>query len=170
MASSDKKAIDFLAIVEANKGILYKIANAYREGEDDRKDLIQEIIIQLWQSFDKYDPKFKLSTWMYRIALNVSISLNRKAKSREKISQPISDTVIYLLESEETVLPDPNLAMLHQFIAELKELDRALILLYLEEKSQREMAEILGISSTNVSTKVTRVKEKLRKKFESIKE
>ena len=165
----DKKTKAFLDLIEANKGILYKVANSYCQSEEDRKDLIQEIVIQLWQSFDKYDPKYKHSTWIYRIALNVSISFYRKTKRRSVISNPISTEIIHALPMDEGQADHEDLKHLHQFIAELKELDKALILLFLEGKSQKEVAEILGISLTNTSTKMARIKQKLKEKFSKIK-
>jgi RNA polymerase sigma factor (sigma-70 family) len=77
-----RDAQTFLSVIESNKGIIYKVANSYCWDEENRKDLIQEIIVQLWLAFDKYDKNYKLSTWMYRIALNVSISFYRKQETR----------------------------------------------------------------------------------------
>ena len=93
-----KDAQTFLAIIEANKGIVYKIANSYCRNEENRKDLIQEIILQLWLSFPKYDEQYKLTTWMYRIALNVSISFYRKENRRDEIRQPLPDDLLLLHE------------------------------------------------------------------------
>lgn len=160
---------EFLEVIETNKGIIYKVANSYCKSEEDKKDLIQEIIIQLWRSFHKYNDQFKRSTWMYRIALNVAISFYRKAVSRKKIAMPISDKDMVSIKEDDPKESDPALAQLQKFITELKEFDRALILLYLEEKSQKEIADILGITSSNVSTRIVRIKEKLRKRFLKIK-
>ena len=80
----------FLSVIENNKGIIYKVANSYCKDDEDRKDLVQEIIFQLWQSFGKYDDQYKLSTWMYRIALNVAISFYRKGSRRKDISIPFT--------------------------------------------------------------------------------
>ena len=155
----------FLSVIENNKGILYKVSGLYTTNEEDRKDLIQEIIFQLWRSFEKYDSNFKISTWLYRIALNVSISYYRKEKNREEFSHPLSSD-IFSMEEEEKPLSE-ELKLLQTFIKELKELDRALIILFLDGKSQKEIAEILGLSETNVSTKVGRIKSYLKKRFET---
>lgn len=155
---------DFLTIIEANKRIIFKICNAYCRNASDREDLAQEIIFQLWKSWPSFNSDYKLSTWMYRIALNVAISFYRAAKKT-------TDTVLMgdqLIEiADETVEEglESNLNALQQFINELKELDRALMILYLEEKSHKEMAEIIGISTTNVATKIGRIKEQLKQKF-----
>mgnify|MGYP001616672047 FL=1 len=163
-----RDAQNFLTVIGSNKGIIYKVANSYCKDEENRKDLIQEIIIQLWLSFDKYDETYKLSTWMYRIALNVSISFYRKEHRRNEINQPLPDGILYLHE-EHTGELNTEIDQLHQFIKELKEIDRAVILLYLEGNNQQEIAEILGLTMTNVSTKVSRIKQQLKEKFLTLK-
>ena len=164
-----RDAQTFLAVIETNKGIIYKIANSYCRIENNRKDLIQEIIIHLWLSFNNYDEKYKLTTWMYRIALNVSISFYRKENRREEINQPFPDEILYLHEEKNPGESQAALDQLYGFIKELKEIDRAIILLYLEGNSQQEMAEILGLSMTNISTKISRIKQQLKNKFSGLK-
>jgi RNA polymerase sigma factor (sigma-70 family) len=159
----------FLNVIDANKGIIYKVANAYCRDNENRKDLIQEITAQLWLAFPKYDDRFMLSTWMYRIALNVSISFYRKETKRDKLNQPLTADIISLITEDAPFDANSELSLLHRFIRELKEFDRALILLYLEDRSQQEIADILGISISNVSTKVARIKEQLRQKFSILK-
>ena len=168
MNSTDKPGI-FLSVIQTNKGIVYKVANAYCKNAEDRKDLVQEIMIQLWKSFDKYTGKHKYSTWMYRIALNTAISFYRKENSRQKISNPLSDGILTFADTNTTGETEENIGFLQQFISELKELDKALLLLYLEEKSQREIADIMGMSETNVATKIGRIKTILKQKFSTIK-
>lgn len=153
----------FLQVIENNKGIIYKVANGYCKDPENRKDLIQEITLQLWHSFDRYDEQYKLSTWMYRIALNVSISFYRKETRRTEISQTMPDGIINFPDGD---TDEPaEVAQLHRFIRELKEMDKAVILLYLDENSHQEIGDILGLSVTNVSTKIGRIKEMLRVKF-----
>jgi len=166
MRSKDSTA--FLQIIDANKGIIYKVANSYCRDEENRKDLIQEIILQLWLAYPKYNPTFKLSTWMYRVALNVSISFYRKENRRGKISQPFSEEIISLSYGNIPGDKNEDLELLQRFIKELKEIDRAVLLLYLEGNSQQEISEILGLSVSNVSTKVSRIKQTLKQKFASI--
>jgi RNA polymerase sigma-70 factor (ECF subfamily) len=153
----------FLSVINANKGIIYKVANLYCKNTDYRSDLVQEIIIQLWKSFGNYNQQYELSTWMYRIALNVAISFYRKDK--KDLSTPITESIIALAHEEEPGEMEENVRLLYLFINELGELDKALMLLYLDNKSHKEMAEILGITETNVATKISRIKERLRKKF-----
>ena len=154
----------FREIVERHKGILYKVARVYCANESDRQDLVQEIMIQVWRSVHKYDDRFKISTWLYRIALNVAISYYRK-------NSPIANRFTVLDEQTSAIPTEAEgetaqlLNLLEQFISELKELDKALMLLYLEEKSHAEIGEILGLSASNVGTKIGRIKDKLRSRF-----
>lgn len=167
MSTATGKAI-FLTVIEANKGIIYKIANSYCKNAEDRKDLIQEIVSQLWRSFGNYSDRYKYSTWIYRIALNVAISFYRKENRRKVLSSPLSEGIFNLTDVDDTIETESRLRLLQQFIQELKDLDKALMLLYLEEKSHREIAEIIGISETNVATKIGRIKLLLKQKFSTI--
>lgn len=159
----------FLSVIQTHKGILYKVANAYCQDPEDRKDLIQEITVQLWKSFDNYSDQYKYSTWIYRIALNVAISFYRKESHRKHVSDKLDDGILNFADPDSSAETDENIRFLQQFIAGLKELDKALMLLYLEEKSHREIAGIMGISETNVTTKIGRIKKVLKQKFSNIK-
>lgn len=154
----------FQEVIGQHQGILYKVANLYCQTEEDRKDVMQETLFQLWRSFDKYDNRFKYSTWIYRIAINVAISFYRKNSVKRDQTTAIeeAENIVIAPELDET---DSRLVLLERFISELKELDKALMVLYLEEKSHQEISEILGISTSNVSTKIGRIKEKLKQKF-----
>ncbi len=158
----------FISVLESHKGILYKIAISYCKDSDDRNDLIQEIIIQLWKSFENYNDQYKYSTWIYRIALNVAISFYRKENRRKEIANPITDSILNFAKTSSTNDVENNINLLQQFISELKELDKALMLLYLEEKNHKEIAESIGISETNVATKIGRIKTSLKQKFSII--
>lgn len=165
-----KNKEQFVKIIDVHKGVLYKIANTYCKEQEDRQDLIQEMIMQLWLSFDKYDDRFKFSTWIYRIALNTAISFYRKTKTHQQKTMELTAVLATTLEAEEIVQENPDLQILKAFIQELKELDKALILLYLDGLKQKEIAEIVGITPTNVSTKIARIKKLLRRKFQDLKE
>ena len=158
-------SLDFESIIEKNKGIIYKVANSYCKDSDDCKDLVQEIIIQLWRSFKRFDHSSKLSTWMYRVALNVAISFYRKDSKRKMFSSELTENLIAIIPENEPSVTEGQINQLQQFIAELKDMDRALMILYLEDRTQKEMGEIMGLTETNVSTKIARIKEKLRTKF-----
>ncbi|HEY4325087.1 MAG TPA: sigma-70 family RNA polymerase sigma factor [Mucilaginibacter sp.] len=156
---------EFTRLITQNKGIIYKICNTYCADKDDREDLAQEIIYNLWKSFSSFNPGFKFSTWMYRIALNVAISFYRREK-KFKHHDPISEGLIVFEDtSADKTEVEKNLVLLQDFINGLKEIDKAIILLYLENKSHKEISEITGFSETNVATKINRIKNKLRTNF-----
>jgi RNA polymerase sigma factor (sigma-70 family) len=160
---------EFLRLIEEHKLIICKICNAYCKNRHNRDDLAQEITYQLWKSFNHFNGSVKFSTWMYRVALNVAITFYRKTKT--------ADGVITLAEpdkemedrKEDNTELEKNINALQQFISELKELDKALMILYLEEKSYDEISEILGITETNVATRISRIKDKLKQKFSTLK-
>lgn len=159
----------FLQLITDNRGIILKISNAYCSNTSHREDLNQEIIYQLWRSFQLFDDSYKFSTWMYRVALNVAITFYRKEKKEKEIismtDHKIEQTGMLVENSEK----DENINLLMQFIHELTELDRALMILYLETKTYIEIGDILGLSETNVATKISRIKEKIKQKFLQIK-
>lgn len=155
----------FISVIEAHKGIIYKVANSYCKDLEDRNDLVQDIILKLWNAFDTYNDEFKHSTWIYRIALNIAISNYRKEKVREKYFTPLAVSIFDLHDDDNATAKEHKYVLLQQFISELKELDKALMLLYLEEKNYKEIAEILGISESNVGTKISRLKSLLKDKF-----
>lgn len=165
-SANSTASTDFEVFIENNKGIIYKVASSYCKDPDDRKDLVQEIIIQLWGSFSRFNGSVKLSTWTYRVALNVAISFYRKDSKRKRMATELSGSLIDIIAAEsEPAETELQITQLQQFISELKDMERAIMILYMEDKSQKEIGEIIGISQTNVSTKVGRIKEKLRKRF-----
>ena len=166
---STEKSNRFLLVIDTNKGILYKVANSYCKDSEDRKDLVQEIIIQLWKSFEDYNDQYKYSTWVYRIALNVAISFYRKENRRKEIANPLNDSILNYADTNLATEKEQDLSILQEFIMELKELDKAVMLLYLEEKSYKEIAEMIGITETYVATKIGRIKIILKQKFATIK-
>jgi len=157
----------FQETIEQHKGILFKVARTYCQNEDDRQDLIQEMMMQIWQSFNKYNDQYRISTWLYRISLNVAISFFRKNMTRAKRYTVLDEQTTNIPNEDKTVI-EQQLILLEQFIKELKELDKALMILYLEEKSHSEIAEILGMSASNVGTKIGRIKDKLEKQFSQL--
>jgi RNA polymerase sigma factor (sigma-70 family) len=164
--AADKK--EFLQLIQDNQRIIFKICNSYCSNANDREDLGQEIVYQLWKSGKSFDADHKFSTWMYRVALNVAISFYRKKITSPVISFTENDIDLPDKTSGADELEE-NIDHLQKFIAAMKELDRALMLLYLEAKPYQEIAEILGISETNVATKISRIKEGLKQKFSNLK-
>ena len=153
----------YLDILEKHKGIVFKVARSYCSNEFDREDLVQEILAQIWRSLDTYNDAFKVTTWMYRVALNVAISFYRKDKSAAYKHTEIEDRLLaydMVQESEN----EQNLSALYAFIDELNDIDKAVLLMYLEGENQAEIAANLNITISNVSTKISRIKQKLKLK------
>jgi RNA polymerase sigma-70 factor (ECF subfamily) len=153
----------FAALLEEHQGILFKAANSYCRNAADREDLIQEIRVQLWRAFSAYDERRPFSTWMYRIALNVAISFARRTRQRERFTVPLDTSEAERIVADAAQEPDERLEALYRILNSLDELNRALLLLYLDDYSYREIAEILGITETNVATKISRLKQQIRK-------
>lgn len=154
----------FSELLQHHAGIVFKVANTYARGTDDRADLAQEIAAQLWRAWPKYDPTRSVTTWMYRIALNVGISYVRSNSVRFRHDAVPLDEQLHDIADANAANPEAEqqLRLLQLFIAQQPPLDRALLLLYLDERGQREIAEILGISESNVSTKIGRLKQRIR--------
>lgn len=142
-------------------GIIIKICRAYTDSEEDFQDYYQEVCLQLWKSRNNFKGESKWSTWVYRISLNVSLSLLRSDKKISKKSAELP-TVEVQQEPASDPFKDESLKLLYQAIKKLSEVDRAIILLYLEEKSYQEIAEIMGLSPTNIGVKINRIKKKLK--------
>ena len=156
-----KKRKRYLKIIEQHKGIIFKVTRSYCKSEFDREDLAQEILAQIWRSLDTYNNDFKMSTWLYRVALNVAISFYRKDKSAAYKHTEIEDKLLTYNMDEEAENKQ-SLIKLYEFIHELNDIDKAVLLMYLEGESQSEIATHFSISVSNVSTKINRIKQKLK--------
>ena len=135
----------FLKLISENQGIIYKICNVYANTREDKGDLKQEIILQLWKSYPNFQGKSKFSTWMYRIAFNTAITNIRKSK-KHPVIEALSGTATNFAEKEDIDYLDDDINRLYKAIAKLKDVEKSIILLYLEEKSYKEIGEIIGIS------------------------
>lgn len=153
--------------ITENQGIIFKICNSYCNNPHEREDLAQEIMYQLLRSGDRYDNSYRFTTWMYRVALNVAISFYRKNRN-SKAQTSLTESHEQLTDDASNPELEKNILLLQQFINELKELDKALMILYLESKAYSEIAEIVGISETNVGTRISRIREKLKQQFSSL--
>ncbi|WBL22015.1 RNA polymerase sigma factor [Zunongwangia sp. HRR-M8] len=142
-------------------GIIIKICRAYTDTEEDFQDYYQEVCLQIWHSRDNFKEKSKWSTWIYRITLNVNMSLLRKQKKQSYSS--LNGRDLQEIPAEETFFQDKSLQLLYKAIRQLSELDRAIILLYLQENSYKEIADIIGTSPNNIGVKITRIKKQLKK-------
>jgi RNA polymerase sigma-70 factor (ECF subfamily) len=160
MKKNEQKNL-FLNILEKNIGIMLKISRAYTNSAHDREDLINDITLELWKSFDRFKGESRISTWIYRVAINTSMNFSRKKKSERLYFAP--DLKQFESLSWITEPPDTSHSeILYQCIDELNQLNRAIILLYLDGNSHEEIAEITGISKTNVGTRIGRIKEQIK--------
>ncbi len=168
MASSEDR---FLALVSAHLGLLYRVAGGYCRAPEERRDLMQEMVLQLWRSFPRYEERIRFSTWMYRVALNVAVSFYRGERRRVRDTDALEELADIGLELSaadavsESVSDDARL--LRALIQELPPVDRALVL-YLDGHGHEETAEIVGLSPTNVSTRLHRLKDRLQQRFDAV--
>lgn len=152
----------FVKQLEENQNIVHKICRLYTHDQDSHNDLFQEVTIQLWRAFPKFRGDSKFSTWMYRVALNTAITLYRKSKRR--VSTQDFESISFKIKAEEydeTV--ELQLKQMYSAVKKLNDIDKALVFLYLEDKSYKEISETLGITEVNARVKMNRAKEKLRK-------
>lgn len=146
--------------IENNRAIIYKICRAYAEDDLEFQDYFQEVCLQLWKARNNFNNTSKLSTWVYRVTLNVCLSLIRgKKNAPEKVE--VQERHVIGSEGDENI-EELRLEILYQSIRKLKEIDRGIILLYLENKSYQEISDIMGISVSNVGVKVNRIKNQLK--------
>jgi RNA polymerase sigma-70 factor (ECF subfamily) len=162
-----QRQAEFHALLEAHRRIVFKVAGTYARLPEDRADLAQEIAAQLWRAFPGFDAgRGSFSTWMYRIALNVAISQVRSHGLRRGLVEPLDDAHSGVAGDDGESLEQAEAGrVLQRLIAGLGPLDRALLLLYLDERPQREIADVLGITETNVATKIGRLKQRLRQQM-----
>lgn len=149
---------EFVALVEEHKQIIYKVCYMYASGANHLNDLYQEVVINLWKAFPHFRGESKVSTWIYRIGLNTCVSFYRKSKKRPEVVPITVDLEDFSYEEDKT----SQLRELYRMINRLNPLERAIILLWLEEKNYNEIAEITGLSRNNVAVKLNRIKEKLK--------
>jgi len=150
---------DFIQSITQHQNIVHKVCNLYMKNEQDKKDLFQEIVLSAWKGFANFKGDAKFSTWLYRVALNTAITFFRKEKKHLKTvyddyyADALPDTQLH--ENEQ-------LAAMHKAIAELSAIDKALVMLYLEDYSYNDISDIMGISANNVAVKMNRIKTKLK--------
>jgi len=147
---------DFVKMIKENEGIIYKVTSFYTDIDQPISDLYQEVVLNLWKAYPSFRHESKFSTWIYRIALNTCISFYRRSKRNVSYV----DITMDIPDVQDT---SEQIQELYALINRLGKIERALVLLYLDDKSQKEISEITGLTLTNVSTKLSRIKEKLRK-------
>ncbi len=156
--------INIVDLIQQNQALIHKISMIYAKSDDEAKDLFQEICIQLFRSYKNFNGKSKLSTWIYRVGINTSVSWVRKEKKHSKNdsiddNEYIYDESPFYVEAETAEV----LRSLYKAISKLAETDKTLVLLYLEDTSYAEIGEILGISQINVRVKMNRIRKTLKK-------
>ena len=151
---------EFLSMIEEQKRTIYKVCYMYANDQDDLNDLFQETVLNLWRGFPKYRGDSTFNTWVYRIAMNTCITFLRRSNTRLQTVPMTTQIAGCLVTDEET---EARLKELYTLINQLGKLERALILLWLEERNYQEMADILGISKVNVGVKLNRIREKLKR-------
>lgn len=157
----NNKAKIFTELVEKNQGIIHKVCRIYTDEKDSHDDLFQEIVLQLWRSYDSFKGDSKFSTWMYRVSLNTAITLIRK-KTKTKETDFNEAQFIHLKSEDKDEFLEERITLLYAAIRLLNDVERALVLLFLEDLPYKDIAETLGISEVNARVKMNRVKIKLK--------
>lgn len=152
---------EFLEIVKKNQGIIHKVCSIYCDDEEDRNDLVQEILAQLWKSYPTFRNESKFTTWMYRVALNTAITSFKKQK-RQPDRTPLSIHNYQFAEDISSTETEEHLRLLKDAVSRLTGIEKSIILLFLEEKSYEEIADITGITQNYVRVKMNRIKKKLK--------
>jgi RNA polymerase sigma factor (sigma-70 family) len=150
---------EFIKVIKENVGLIYKVTKVYTNSREDEQDLYQEIVYQLWKSFGSFRSESKISTWMYRIALNTAIAHLNKEKKKGSYIQ-IDDLLLNKPDLNDT-LKEEQVEILYRQIKKLDAIEKGIVLLYLDGKSYDEIAGITGFSTTNVGTRLGRIKQKL---------
>ena len=156
---------EFTELLYENQGIVHKVCSLYFNNRADKEDYKQELIIQLWKAFPSFNNKSEFSTWMYRVCLNASIDILRKEKAQPKFVKV--DTHSLATTTDTKPDKDNNKERLYLAINKLSETDKAIITLYLDEFSYKEIAEIIGISESNTGVKINRIKSLILKSIEN---
>jgi len=154
---------EFIERVNDSQGIIHKVCGMYCDNKEHRKDLFQEILIELWKSYPSFRGESKFSTWMYRVGLNVAIQDFRKTKKKVDKFELLPDKVKYIANVEQDDVLDEEVKLLYKAIDELNKIEKAIIMLHLEDKKNEEIAEIVGITQNYVRVKMNRIKLKLKK-------
>jgi RNA polymerase sigma-70 factor (ECF subfamily) len=151
---------EFLNLIDQHKGILHKVSKMYMDDIEDQNDLVQEIVLQLWKSYERFQSKSQFSTWMYRVSLNTALTYFKKEKKK-------SDRYTFLenldkVDETDTLEKETQLELFYKAVHELNKVEKALIFLFLEGQSHKEIASNLGITEVNARVKLNRTKEKIQ--------
>lgn len=153
---------NFIRVIDSSQGIIKSLCRAYYIDTEDQKDAFQDIILQLWKSFDTFRGESEISIWIYSVSLNTVLNKVRKEK-RKIATESIGSSELFI----STAMADSDSELLHVVMQSLKGLDKAIVILYLEGYKNKEIARILNLTPTNVSTRLNRVREELKFKFKN---
>ncbi len=153
---------EFVNIITKNQGIIHKVCSIYCDDEEDRKDLFQEIVAQLWRSYPSFRNEAKFSTWMYRVAINTAITSFKKGKKQLR-RQPVLEQNLQIADDVYDCEQEDKIKQLYQAVGKLSGIEKSIVLLFLESKGYEEIAEITGISQNYVRVKMNRIRKKLKK-------
>lgn len=152
---------EFISNIEKHQGIIYKVSRMYCDNTESRQDLFQDILVQLWQSYPSFNHKSKFSTWLYRVALNTAIAQFRKDKKNNEDAIP--EVPINVAEDETYKEKEGRRELVQRAISKLSKAEKAIIILYMDDYTYEEIADIAGITMSNVGVKINRIKAKVQK-------
>lgn len=158
----ERQKRDFLRVIESNQGIIKSLCKAYYPAPEDQKDVFQDIILQIWKSFETFRGESLVSTWIYRVSLNTILAKVRKEK-KQIITDPIGQSDLALANA----MTDDDMELLHMVLRSLKDVDKAIVILYLEGYSSKEISQVLNTTPSNITTRLSRVKVELKSKFQN---
>lgn len=153
---------NFVRIVEFHQGIIKSLCKAYYPSHEDQKDVFQDVVLQLWKSFDTFRGDSQISTWIYKVSLNTILARGRR-EERIILTESMDDADLPLSNAR----ADDDVELLNQLIQVLKDQDKAIVILYLDGYKNKEIAQILDVTATNVSTRLNRVRTELKARFKS---
>lgn len=151
----------FISLINKHQGIIHKVCGMYCHDRDEKKDLFQEVVLQLWKSFGSFRGESKVTTWIYRVALNTAISTFRK-ESRKPQQSDIDTLNVQIAEDTDYQVKNEQFQQLYNAIKQLSEIERAIVMLYLDDIPYEEIAETVGITANNARVRMNRIREKLR--------
>lgn len=151
---------EFIACISEHERIIFKVCKMYCRSRDDEQDLFQDVLLQLWQSFPSFKRDSKVSTWMYRVALNTAITRLRNEKKRPE--QQTIDTDVLQIPNTINDPKDENFELMMKALEKLSSVEKAIMVLYMEDHSYHEMAEVMGMTESNIGFKINQIKTKLK--------
>lgn len=161
------KREEFLGLISRHQHLIRKVAAIYYKNPEDQEDVFQEILVNLWKAYPTFEGRSKISTWIYRVALNTVLTNLRKATNRIYHNQTDAEVPEHFSTHEEHDFSE-EISVLYKAIEHLSDIEKAVIMLYMEEKSYDDIADIMGMTRTNVGVKISRIKKKLKKLYKKV--